>query len=573
MDANQVVDLICEPDATASKCKVVFENGNMLVSILIKGAKKIYVDECNENAATRYSVNIDRRLRRSPREILTEIFKIHGTDLDPEVSKPAFEAIAEAVRSNLSPTMDPTSASTEEPADSAAPLQDPELSKPAFEAIAEAVRSNLSPTMDPTSASTEEPADSAAPLKKYDCFISYRHASESNIAEKLYYYLRLAGFNPFLDKHCLELCEDWKNGFISALQCSKCFISLISTVALKPATDSTRNHENDNYLLEMYNAQKLQSLPGNDRFIIPVHVGEYVDVPQHGRVLVKFKDFEPTLYSESIVPTCEQSLTVQYKTDPNGDTYHGQVKSDGLKHGYGMLKRANNDVYIGYFQDDQMVGKGFMKYAIGDSYEGEFLANEREGWGTYICAKTGAVYDGEWKEGKKHGKGKCQYADRGDYIGSWENGKRYGKGVCNYSGFRYKGEWKDDKPHGKGKITSPERDTYLGNYEFGKRHGQGQCTYANGDVYTGGWLNGKKHGNGVLVCANKDVYAGRWEEDMYTEENGRWTGYGRSTVVTISAELIKGLFNTYRHRLPVVIGQGKGSNILPPANDISVFSD
>jgi hypothetical protein len=324
--------------------------------------------------------------------------------------------------------------------------------------------------------------------------------------------------------------------------------------------------------LEMDNALKLQSLPGNHRFIIPVHVGEYVDVPQNGPVLVKFKDFDPALYSESIVPFCEQSLTV-YKTYPNGDTYHGQVKSNGLKRGYGMLKRANNDVYIGFFRDDQIDGKGFMKYANGDSYEGEFLTNEREGWGIYICAKTGAVYDGEWKEGKKHGKGKCQYADRGDYIGSWENGKRHGKGVCNYSGFRYKGEWKDDKPHGKGKITSPEGDTYLGHYEMGKRHGQGQCTYANGDVYTGDWLNGKKHGNGVLVCANKDVYAGKWEEDMYTEENGRWTGYGRSTVVTISAELIKGLFNTYRHRLPVVIGQGKGSNILPPANHISVFSD
>jgi hypothetical protein len=176
MDPNQVVDLICEPDATASKCKVAFENGNMLVSILIKGAKKVNVDKCNENAATRCSINIDRRLHRSPREILTEIFKIHGRDLDPQSFDPAFEAIAEAVRSNLSPTMDPTSAST------------------------------------------EEPADSPVPLKKYDCFIGYRNASERNIAENLYLYLKGAGFNPFLEKRCLKFCEDWKTGFLSGLQ-------------------------------------------------------------------------------------------------------------------------------------------------------------------------------------------------------------------------------------------------------------------------------------------------------------------------------------------------------------------
>ena len=35
---------------------------------------------------------------------------------------------------------------------------------------------------------------------KYDCFISYRVQTEKDIAEKLYYVLKLKNLNPFLDR-------------------------------------------------------------------------------------------------------------------------------------------------------------------------------------------------------------------------------------------------------------------------------------------------------------------------------------------------------------------------------------
>jgi hypothetical protein len=52
-------------------------------------------------------------------------------------------------------------------------------------------------------------------INTYDCFINYRVAADSDLAEKLYLYLNLAGYRPFLDKKCLKNGENWKEGFLS----------------------------------------------------------------------------------------------------------------------------------------------------------------------------------------------------------------------------------------------------------------------------------------------------------------------------------------------------------------------
>jgi hypothetical protein len=48
----------------------------------------------------------------------------------------------------------------------------------------------------------------------YDCFINYRVATDADLAEKLFLYLNLAGYHPFLDKKCLKNGENWKDGFL-----------------------------------------------------------------------------------------------------------------------------------------------------------------------------------------------------------------------------------------------------------------------------------------------------------------------------------------------------------------------
>lgn len=74
------------------------------------------------------------------------------------------------------------------------------------------------------------------------------------------------------------------------------------------------------------------------------------------------------------------------------------------------------------------------------------------GLGTYI-SPSGNKYVGEWKNGKKHGKGICTYNDGEEtYEGDWENGTWNGQGTHTYAGGLdfYQGGFKDGRRHGRG---------------------------------------------------------------------------------------------------------------------------
>ena len=47
-----------------------------------------------------------------------------------------------------------------------------------------------------------------------------------------------------------------------------------------------------------------------------------------------------------------------------------------------------------------------MNYPDGGKYEGQFKNDVRNGQGTYYYADGISVYEGSWKDNKKHGEGK-----------------------------------------------------------------------------------------------------------------------------------------------------------------------
>ena len=67
--------------------------------------------------------------------------------------------------------------------------------------------------------------------------------------------------------------------------------------------------------------------------------------------------------------------------------------------------------------------------AIGeDFYKGEFIKGLPDGEGTYLW-KNGATYTGDWKKGKRHGKGKYEFmTEEKDSVlaGDWRNDKFIG---------------------------------------------------------------------------------------------------------------------------------------------------
>lgn len=66
----------------------------------------------------------------------------------------------------------------------------------------------------------------------------------------------------------------------------------------------------------------------------------------------------------------------------------------------------------------------------------------REGQGKYINPEEGVEYEGQWKNGLRHGNGTLKYKNGAYYQGEWQNGMKNGKGTMVYaSGNFYEGEW------------------------------------------------------------------------------------------------------------------------------------
>jgi hypothetical protein len=99
-------------------------------------------------------------------------------------------------------------------------------------------------------------------------------------------------------------------------------------------------------------------------------------------------------------------------------------------------------------------------------------------------APTGARRTAERKSAPKKGTATMVYPGDGVYEGEYVDGKKAGKGKYWYvNGTMYEGAWRDDVKHGHGKEIYADGATYEGSWADGARHGFGTLTYANNDVY------------------------------------------------------------------------------------------
>lgn len=66
------------------------------------------------------------------------------------------------------------------------------------------------------------------------------------------------------------------------------------------------------------------------------------------------------------------------------------------------MEYQSGEVYEGQWKEDRRCGKGATRFQNGDLYEGEYQEDKREGMGELIC-KNGGRYKGEFKEDKPVG--------------------------------------------------------------------------------------------------------------------------------------------------------------------------
>ena len=68
-----------------------------------------------------------------------------------------------------------------------------------------------------------------------------------------------------------------------------------------------------------------------------------------------------------------------------GDIYEGERNADGKRHGSGVAKYANGDVYEGAYADGARTGAGVYYFGGKDApkakYDGQYTANQKSGAG------------------------------------------------------------------------------------------------------------------------------------------------------------------------------------------------
>ncbi|XP_049631293.1 MORN repeat-containing protein 1 isoform X2 [Suncus etruscus] len=159
----------------------------------------------------------------------------------------------------------------------------------------------------------------------------------------------------------------------------------------------------------------------------------------------------------------------------------------------------------------------------------------RDGYGVYVYPNSFFRYEGEWKGGKKHGRGKLLSKDGSYYEGDFVAGEIVGEGRrhCATSGDTYSGRFVLGEPHGpgcvayrtggwyKGEFGCGVREglgclqdalgqVYRGSFHENRRHGRGHMVFQNGDSYEGDWVRDQQQGQGELRCADGSVYQGQW---------------------------------------------------------------
>jgi hypothetical protein len=124
---------------------------------------------------------------------------------------------------------------------------------------------------------------------EFDCFLSYRVATDLQLVEVVYEMLTKRGFKVWWDKQCLPLGKDWQQSFCEGLMKSRSYICFLSKAGINHPTNQRQSFafENsrhcDNLLLEIRLALELHRL-GYVETLVPVFVGD-VNFDEAGQII------------------------------------------------------------------------------------------------------------------------------------------------------------------------------------------------------------------------------------------------------------------------------------------------
>lgn len=137
------------------------------------------------------------------------------------------------------------------------------------------------------------------------------------------------------------------------------------------------------------------------------------------------------------------------------------------------------------------------------------VASDGDGY-NYKVFPDGSRYEGQWKDGLKHGKGRFIYPDGDVYDGEWQDGKAHGHGTYTSKQSKYVGDWQSDLKHGQAVEEGDDTSKYTGTYSHGQKHGKGRFEWPDGSVYDGEFRNNNVEGEGTFTWKDGRQYKGQW---------------------------------------------------------------
>ena len=219
-----------------------------------------------------------------------------------------------------------------------------------------------------------------------------------------------------------------------------------------------------------------------------------------------------------------------------------------------ITKNKVNKIY----NINNLNGKGVLYLKNGKKYEGNFINGHLNGWCRFINS-NGICYEGLFIDGILNGKGEIIKIDenrrKNIFRGDIKNFKKEGKGEEKTSDYTYEGEFLNDIKHGKGKINyNNTGDYYEGIFTKGEITGNGFYSWKNKHMYNGDFVAGKMHGKGLYVWPDGNEYEGeyvnnvkegygvfKWRDGRIYKgkfKNGRPHGKGILTINGISFDAI-----------------------------------
>jgi hypothetical protein len=204
----------------------------------------------------------------------------------------------------------------------------------------------------------------------------------------------------------------------------------------------------------------------------------------------------------------------------HGEYYEGDWLN-GIRHGSGYYLWIDGRKYNGEFSFGKLHGKGFFSWPDGHQFDGEFKENSIHGFGK-MSYPNGDSKEGKWENAEFiSGKVFITYDSGNTYDGYFSNNYRNGEGCYTWSdGTKYTGNFLNGERSGKGIYTNPDGKKYTGNFLNGNFHGYGKMTWSNGDYFEGNWENGKRLGKTSFEL--KEEQKQREEDERrYSEEIAR----------------------------------------------------